>query len=336
MIGDKGDSGEKPIFAMFQRLNWALRAGALLFGILGLLVLPYIAHGGFGITPPYVENDSLTRGSAYEQKIILVRNDPTEDLEAQVTVSVPGADAWISVDRGMKFPLPKGAQQVPMVVHVAVPTDAKFARYKGNIRVVIASQTGPQAGTVGITLGAQIDVDLSVIDKKIFDFKVRAVSVSDLNEGHKLWWMYFPGKVRLSINIQNLGNVPAAPAKVELDIYDAKRERLLESHVNANDIKPIPAFESGETVAEFPTKLGAGTYQAVYRIYKNTELLREGDVTLSILPYGTLAGYAGYGFEGLDRRDQMILILLVLIPLVGLVYSTVAVARHRRRRLHVR
>jgi hypothetical protein len=302
--------------------------------IIALLFAPFVAQGGFGITPPYVQSDTLIRTSQYDQTIILVRSDPTEDLEARISVNVPEAGSWITIDKGLAFPLPKGERQVPMTVHVSVPDDAEFGTYRGNIRVVIASPSGPQAGTVGIALGAQIDVALAVIDKKIFDFRVRAVTVFDLNEGHKLWWMYFPGKVRLSMNIENLGNVPAAPTKVEFDIYDSRREKLLESLVNTNEIVPIEpsGVREGATVAEFPTKLPAGTYQAVYRIYKNTELLREGDVTLTIVPYGTLAGYAGYGFEGLDLRDQLIVIILVLVPLIGLIYSTFVIARHRRRK----
>lgn len=305
-----------------------------IFPVIAIVLAPLSAQAGFGITPPYVQNDNLIRTSNYEQQIILVRSDPTEDLEARITVNVPEANDWISIDKGLVFPLPKGERQVPMTVRVTIPKDAKFGTYRGNLRVIIASPTGPQAGTVGIALGAQIDVSFSVIDKKIFDFKLRAVSVSDLNEGHKFWWFYFPGKVRLSMTIQNLGNVPAAPAKVTLDIYDARREHLLESLVNSNDIAPAPPFEeSYQTTAEFPTKLPAGTYQAVYKIYKtgtDAQPLREGDVTLTIVPYGTLAGYAGYGFEGLELRDQIILILLALIPLLILSYSTFRITRRRK------
>jgi hypothetical protein len=36
---------------------------------------------GFGITPPYVRNTSLTRNSTYEQQILLVRSDSNPRLD---------------------------------------------------------------------------------------------------------------------------------------------------------------------------------------------------------------------------------------------------------------
>ena len=46
--------------------------------ILFLLMTTEIARAGFGITPPYVRNTSLTRNSTYEQQILLVRGNPDE------------------------------------------------------------------------------------------------------------------------------------------------------------------------------------------------------------------------------------------------------------------
>src|SRR5437868_14857381 len=78
---------------------------------------------GFGITPPYVKNNSLTQNSHYEQKIILVRGVPDQDLTARVTINLPDAKNWISIDKGMEFILPAGTQQMPMIVSVNVPSD---------------------------------------------------------------------------------------------------------------------------------------------------------------------------------------------------------------------
>src|SRR3990167_9977410 len=48
-----------------------------------------IASAGFGITPPYVRNTSLTRNSTYEQQILLVRGNPDVPQKAQVTIDAP-------------------------------------------------------------------------------------------------------------------------------------------------------------------------------------------------------------------------------------------------------
>ena len=58
-----------------------------------LLLLLSSAKGalaGFGISPPYVENESLTRNSVFVQKITIVRGDPVEDLRADITINIPG------------------------------------------------------------------------------------------------------------------------------------------------------------------------------------------------------------------------------------------------------
>ncbi len=290
------------------------------------------SFAGFGITPPYVRNDNLTRNSHYEQKIILVRSDPDEDLQAKITIDVPKIGQWISVDRGAEFILPKGETQIPIVVSVDIPDDAEFGNYKGNIRAVISPLQGPHPGTVGIALGAQIDVDLNIVDRKIFDFKVRRVRLFDAEEGRKFWWMFFPGKITFSMQIQNVGNVPYSPTRVDLDIYDAKGEALLESVKNTNKIEKVQPFKTKEVVAEIPTKLKHGSYKASYKIFKGEEIAQAGQLNLSILPYGSLPGYKGYGFIGLPLRDQSIIVLASLLVLFGIIYGVWMIVRKIRRK----
>lgn len=308
----------------------------LRYGLISLLtffLLSWnIAQAGFGITPPYVRNDSLTQDSQYDQKIILTRSDPVEDLRANVTINVPGANDWFSIDKGTDFILPKGEVQVPMVVHVRVPKKAKFAEYKGNIRVVISSASEPNPGTVGISLGAQIDVNMKVIDQKIYDFFVRSQHVDDLEEGHKFFGIFFPGKINFSMLVENTGNVDFAPTRVELDIKD-KGGNILETTHNVNRISKVKPFEIKSVVAELPTRLPAGGYTAHFRIYKFDQVVREGELNLSVLPYGTLQGYHGFYFFGLRRIDQIILVSVAVI-LLGLILSLVFLIRRvlRRRR----
>ena len=170
---------------------------SVILSVAVLFMFVHTTYAGFGVTPPYVSNVSLTRNSVYEQTIYLVRSDPNTDLKATISVDVPGVNEWITINEGSTFLLPSGSQKVPMTVKVQVPDDAEFKQYKGNIRI----KTGPAddqvaGGAVSISLGAQLDVDLTVIDKKIKDFKVRIIGVSALNQGHKFGWLYFPGIIR--------------------------------------------------------------------------------------------------------------------------------------------
>jgi hypothetical protein len=312
--------------------------GLLITAIAGLFlaIIPLSAHAGFGITPPYVRNDSLTRNSAYDQRIILTRSDPVEDLTAQVTIDVPEADDWITIDKGMSFTMPKGASQVPMIVRVRVPKDAKFKDYTGNIRVVIAPAGGPTPGTVGIALGAQIDVDLNVVDKKIYDFHVGQVSLGDLEEGSPWWGFFFPGKIKFAMQIENVGNVKYGPSRVVFDIYDPRTQALIETDENLNRLQRVDPLSFGEVVAEIPTRVPAGAYRAVFRIYNDQDVVRQGELTLSVLPRGSIPGYAGgFGFLGLTRKEQAIIVfgLLGIASLcILLIRLVLRLFRKRRRR----
>lgn len=294
-----------------------------------------IAHAGFGITPPYVKNPSLTRASTYEQEIVIVRSDPTIDLKAEISFDIPEANEWFTVDRGKEFLLAQGQQQVRMIVRVKVPEDAPFKNYKGNIRIRTSPADGGRTGSgaVSIALGAQIDVDLSIIDKKIYDFRIRKIQMSDLSEGHKTWWLDFPGKIKFLMQIESLGNVPTAPGRIEFSIYDAKGEVLLEKIKNSNRLTKVKPFDTKDVLAELPTWLPAGSYVARYAIYdyEGVKVVQEGEVNVSILPQGRILGDNGYGFVGLSVGDKMSILGPGIIVLLLLIRALI-VPRLRRRR----
>ncbi len=290
------------------------------------------AYAGFGITPPYVTNASLTRNSVYEQVIYLVRNDPTSDLKATISIDVPGINEWFTIVEGSEFLLPRGEQKVPMTVRVAVPDDADFKRYNGNIRIKTGAPDDSVASAgVNISLGAQIDVDLSVIDKEIRDFKVRRIGISDLNEGHKIGWLYFPGKIQFEMFIENTGNVPVSPTDVVFRIYDKSGNVLLEETYKKGRIKEIEPFMTDTVFAELPTRLPQGSYLARFEIRNDDEVKLAGEVNVSILPFGTLQT-AGFGFTGLSLPHKLSVIVPILFVLivVGFVIARIFALRRRR------
>lgn len=277
-----------------------------------LFTFSHVAHAGFGITPPYVTNSSLTRNSAYEQTILLVRSDPTNALKAEISIDVPGINDWFEIVEGNEFLLPAGEQKVPMTVRVTVPDNADFEKYRGNIRIKTgAPDDSVQGGAVSISLGAQVDVDIEVIDREIRDFKVRKIGISDLNEGREVGWLYFPGKIRFEMFIENLGNVDVAPSEVVFRIYDRTGGILLEETKSRGKIDEIPPFETGTIFAEIPTRLPSGTYIGRYEIFNGDEIKQEGEVNVSVLPYGTLEA-KGFGFSGLSVPHKLSIIIPVL------------------------
>lgn len=300
-----------------------------ILGITAMLLMSVNAvHAGFGVTPPYVTNASLTRNSVYDQTIFLVRSDPTTDLKATISVDVPGVNEWFSINEGTEFLLPKGVQKVPMTVRVAVPDDANFKQYKGNIRIKTGAPDDQVAGgAVSISLGAQIDVDLSVIDKQIEDFKVRRIGISDLNEGHKVGWLYFPGKINFEMFIENIGNVPVAPSDVVFKIYDKSGTVLLEETHKKGKIEEVDPFMTDTVYAALPTKLPAGSYLGRFEIMNGKEVKLSGEVNVSILPFGTLQT-AGFGFSGLSLVHK----LSVIIPILCIFIASFLIFVRMRRK----
>ncbi len=294
------------------------------------------ALAGFGITPPAVRNDKLGRGTVFTQDIILVRGDPVEDLMAELTVSAPGFDGWISIDKGNRFLLPKGAQQVPIKVTVQVPQDASYDRYQGYIRIKTTSPD-PASG-VSIALGAQIDIDIRVQDK-IKDFEVRRVLLSETEAPRQLAWLMFPGKITFTMELENTGNAPVAPSKVVFELLDKRNTTVLETVENTNVIEEVNPFETKDVKAFLPTRLPPGAYLVRYSIFHfEDQVKKSGELTLSVLPRGTLSAYIGYGFEGLSRADQISLFAPIAVLLIALIAGALIVrgrrARRRRRPPH--
>jgi len=240
--------------------------------VLVVLALADTALAGFGIAPPYVRNDTLARGSHYEQKILLTRGEATEDLKAEITIKVPEVEDWISIDKGKEFVLPRGEKKVPIVVSVDVPKDAKYGNYEGAIQVRIVPLEQPESGTVRITLGGQIDVRLNVSEIKIFNFLVRLVTIPDSPEGRS---------AKVLLKVENTGNIKSAPTKVHLDVYDPFHRDLLWSGDDSR-LEKIKPFETKEIFAEFKTGLAMGQYWGDIKIFKGEEVVKEEKVFFTI------------------------------------------------------
>lgn len=302
-------------------------AGILLIGLAGA----HTASAGFGITPPYLRSDRLARGTVYTQVINLVRSDAPDDLKVTITLNIPGAQEWVSVDKGNEFIIPKGVTQLPITVSVRVPNDAPYKEYTGTMRIRTSSANPAAAGGVSIALGAQVDVDLKVVDK-ILDFDVRQVRISDLEEGIQKFGLFFPGKMKFYMTIENTGNAVYGPTKVHFDIYDSNMENLLESVDNTNKIEKIAPFTIKEVLAELPTRLPNGSYAVKYAIYKDKDIAQQGELNMSVAAIGTVAGYQGYGFDGLSLEDKLKIAAVIILPVLLFVIFMVFAVRRRRRR----
>lgn len=296
-----------------------------------LIFEPLVVNAGFGITPPYLRNTSLTRNAIYEQEILLVRGSASTDLVAEITVDAPEVSDWIEIVGGNEIPLPAGVQKIPMKVRVTVPRDADFKEYSGRIRV----RTQPtddqiRQGAVNISLGAQINIELNVIDRVIRDFRIRRINLPDLNEGRKLAWLYFPGKIQFGMRLENTGNVDISPSKVKFEIYDVRGTTLLETTSSLGRIERVQPFATEDITANIPTRLPAGNYIARYTIYNGDDVNQTGELNMSILEYGTLQE-AGFGLSGLSLPHQISIALPALSIVILMLYLLYLVRSRRRR-----
>lgn len=245
----------------------------LIGSLVGTFGLAGFVQAGFGVSPPYITNEHLVPGSHFERTIYLVRGDPVEELTAEVTIDAPEIKDWITIEKGLKFPLPKGVQQFPMKVMIDVPSDVAYGAYHGYIRVRVISSSKKE-GQVTTILGARIDIGLVVSEQGFSDFRLRGVSIPDSEKGSPLVVL---------IMLENTGNTKVRPSKVHLDIYDISHLRLLKSG-DITEMGWVKAFETSQIEGELPIDLDLGEYWADVTVYKEGESLGINKLHFRIVP----------------------------------------------------
>ncbi len=262
--------------------------------VLSIFLQATAVSAGFGISPPYVRSDKLTPGTHYEQQITLLRSSADEELEATVVINAPEISSWISIKDGEVFDLPKGKLQVPMIVVVDVPSDAALDVYKGYINVRITPKD-KKSGGVAIALGARIDIDLTVSNLTIFDFKIRKTDIVNFEELSFPWnmkifsWFFY--RLRVIMTLENLGNLDISPSRVHVNITDISKKKTLAS-LDDTSFDKVGPFEVGDIEANFPVGLSAGQYWALIKIYKDNEIIFTDDRTFTIAQAGEMGASA--------------------------------------------
>jgi hypothetical protein len=234
----------------------------LIIGVLIFLTCVNIAQAGFGVSPPKVLNRHLLPGSHFEQTIYLIQSKPEKDLLATIEIDAPEIEDWITIDRGLEFTIPAGAQQFPIKVDVRVPFDAEFKHYGGEMWVKTMPADRGQ-GMVTVALGAIITFDLTVSAEEMYGFVIRGVSIEDAEEGRP---------IKVGATLQNIGNVEDRPTKIHLDVYDQYHNKLLYSG-DATDLKYVDPFQTKTIIGKFRAKLVIGSYWADIKVYKDDNII---------------------------------------------------------------
>lgn len=258
-------------------------------GILLLVVLffPFDA-GAFGVSPPFVTSDRLTRGSTFDTTIFLVQGKPETDLAISAVFDVPDAiRSWFSIDKGETFTIPAGIQQFPIVVTTKVPKDAAFNIYKGYLRINTVP-TRKEGEQVNISVGARVEINLTVGNNVIADFTIKALDILDIREGEH---------PQALVTLQNIGNVPIGPGRATFELYDKYGEVRL-AYAQTEKLPEVDAFQIQDFIVEFPVdiKLSIGEYWGLVRIYRDGAVVKELKTVFNVTE--RKVDYRTYGIGG--------------------------------------
>ena len=268
-----------------------------------------IGQAGFGVSPPAIVNDYLSRGSSFEKIIYLVRGDPNEELQAKVTIDDSPIKDWITIENGMIFSLPKGEKKVPMKVKINVPQDVSYGKYKGIIRVRAVSSEHKE-GQITTVLGGNINVDLTVTEEVFSDFEVKTISVPEVEKG---------APVVVLVNLENLGNAKTRPSKIHLDIYDLSHRKILRS-ADIFEIKGwVDAFQTGQVKGELSINLDLGEYWADVSVYKGEERIGFAKVHFRVVPPKEKPITRKPSFFTLTSLTTVSIILVILVFIIVLI-----------------
>ena len=230
------------------------------------------ALAGFGVSPPSLQNKNLVPGSYYEQVIYLVQATPDKTLHATVKVDAGKINKWITIENGDTFDIPRGSQQFPMKIAVAVPADAAYGEYKGTITV----NTVPEGATSGVqvTLGAEIAVDLTVSSLKVSSFSIQSFKIPDATKG---------SPIDLVIKVKNEGNINDGPTKASLVFYDQYHNKQL-GQAEQNITDKVRSFSTKDLTVSFPNSLDVGQYWADVKIFSGDQAIITSKVVFNVVP----------------------------------------------------
>jgi hypothetical protein len=281
--------------------------------VLGI-VAPGIASA-FGVSPGKIEENRLVPGSTVTRTISLVQGNPTEDVSVVVLVDSSNMKDWMIFDPGLDFVIPAGVQQFPFKVTIAVPKDAAFGNYSAYLRVRTKPKPAEEGGSVAVSVGARVDVNVTVGDNIIEEFNVKALAIQDITEGDPL---------TVSARIENTGNVPTGPDSASFELFDKFGSiRLAFGTIEGSAIGTVPPFGEKTLTLTFPIdlRIAPGQYRGDVKIFgKDGTVIREVKTGFSV------------------REKTFFDVFIDVAPYVGgalliLIIGVVVMRRARRKRM---
>lgn len=279
---------------------------------------PLFAVAGFGVTPPRVLADRLVPGATITKTIYLVQGNPEQNLDVEATIESRDIKEWISIEQGLAFTIPRGVQQYPLNVTIVVPEDAELGEYTAAVRV----RTKPEASAVegggsgvAIALGGLIEINVTVGDDIVLEYKITSLDILDIKEREPL-----QAKVRIS----NTGNVPASPDSASFELFDKFGNQRLAFATAENEQFPrVDAFTENAVLLAFPvdTVLAVGEYWGHVKVYdEEGKVLRELRTVFNV--------YERTFLDIITSIEFIVGIIVVLVLAVFAVWKMVRKQKH--------
>ncbi len=263
-----------------------MKSRLLKLGFLGLTFFVFIFStkivlGAFGVSPPFLVNDHLVKGSRYTQVIYLVRDNAEDDLPIAAKLEVNDkVRGWFQVSGGEAFTIPKGVRQFPVEVTITIPQDAGLGVYTGKMSFV----GRPDAtGQVTIALGVEVSINFTIGEGIYRSSRVQGISFLDIEEG----W-----SPKVSVKFVNEGNIPESLERATYELFDQFGSVRL-GFVQKNEGFPeIEAFTTKDFVVDFPIDLhlGIGSYWGSVNFYKEGKVVGSQRTIFNVVEAGSLSG----------------------------------------------
>lgn len=232
------------------------------------------ARAAFGSSPPWIRHGAVLQGTTYTQVVAFSTNDPDSisflsyelvgcpsELTSWLEFETPDGSNW----DGSETPWPAGEHVFPVTARVRVPASADLGQTVCSWRV--NTTNGPPDSGVGIGLGANITVDITVTDQPALDFWTAPVDPNPR-------YMDLGQPVGLTLSVWNNSNIDIETIPVQIQVWDLAlgagytgTDFTLEA---ASDqiFPPVPAYQTSprpQTEIFFPHILPVGAYYARVR-----------------------------------------------------------------------
>jgi hypothetical protein len=238
----------------------------VLLACLFVAALPYVAQAGFGVSPPLVREERLVPGITLDRVVYLVQGTPDRDVPVEIIVD-SSVKEWITFPQGNPITIPKGVQQYPLAISIAVPPDADLGVYKGTIRLTAVPEKADEAGEVAVALGGLIELDLTVGNNVIYDLSVKIMKILDIKEGDD---------PAVMVTFINNGNTPVTPDTATFELFNKFGEIRL-AYAESEAFEKVPAFSENQQKVTFPidVHVAPGEYWGHVKVYKDKKPIGE-------------------------------------------------------------